>query len=248
MFVVSVCLPSDALSQRLPSYLGFSCLGCGVPLHGCSSQAQPLFLTLDVGYLLLVAAPDLVREVALHSCSCAQLPLHSRSWWCTGGPGVLLFVGSQRVRRDWATELNWDHWVKLIICFSVIFFLVLLAFRSSTLLSSLCFHVSFFCFVFSFLWSPNSQNWFFPGGSDSKQSACNAGDPSLIHGLRRSPGEADGYQLQYSCLENSKDRGAWQASSWGRKDSDTTWLSFIISFHSFPNSHVWVWELDHKEG
>ena len=43
---------------------------------------------------------------------------------------------------------------------------------------------------------------------DSKKSACNAGDPSLITGLQRSPGEAFGYPLQYSCLENSMDRGA----------------------------------------
>ena len=43
----SVCLPSDALLQHLPSYLGVSYLGCGVSLHGCSSKAQPLFLTLD---------------------------------------------------------------------------------------------------------------------------------------------------------------------------------------------------------
>ena len=43
--MVSVCLPSDALLQHLPSYLGFSYLGCGVSLHGYSSKAQPLFLT-----------------------------------------------------------------------------------------------------------------------------------------------------------------------------------------------------------
>ena len=49
----------------------------------------------------------------------------------------------------------------------------------------------------------------FPGGSDDKESACNAGDLSLIPGLRRSPGEGNGYPLQYSCLENSMDRGAW---------------------------------------
>ena len=41
----------------------------------------------------------------------------------------------------------------------------------------------------------------FPGGSDSKESACNAGDPGLIPGLGRSPGEGNGYPLQYSCLE-----------------------------------------------
>ena len=51
----------------------------------------------------------------------------------------------------------------------------------------------------------------FPGGSDGKESACNAGDPSLIPGLGRSPGERNGNPLQYSCLENSMDRGAWKA-------------------------------------
>ena len=49
----------------------------------------------------------------------------------------------------------------------------------------------------------------FPGGSDSKESACNAGDPGSIPGSGRSPGEGNDYPLQYSCLENSMDRGAW---------------------------------------
>ena len=57
--MVSVCLPSDALLQHLPSYLGFFYLGCGVSLHGCSSKVQPLLLTLDEGYLLTAALPDL---------------------------------------------------------------------------------------------------------------------------------------------------------------------------------------------
>ena len=62
--MVSVCLPSDALLQHLPSYLGFSYLGRGVSLHGCSSKAQPLLLTLDEGYLLTAAPPDLESGVA----------------------------------------------------------------------------------------------------------------------------------------------------------------------------------------
>ena len=62
--MVSVCLPSDALSQHLPSYLGFSYLGRGVSLHGCSIKAQLLLLTLDEGYLLTAAPPDLERGVA----------------------------------------------------------------------------------------------------------------------------------------------------------------------------------------
>ena len=58
-------------------------------------------------------------------------------------------------------------------------------------------------------------------GSD-KESACNAGDPGLIPGSGRSPGEGHGNPLQYSCLENPMDRGAWQAAVHGRKESDMT--------------------------
>ena len=62
--MVSVCLPSDALLQHLPSYLGFSYLVHGVSLHGCSSKAQLLLLTLDEGYLLTAAPPNLERGIA----------------------------------------------------------------------------------------------------------------------------------------------------------------------------------------
>ena len=51
----------------------------------------------------------------------------------------------------------------------------------------------------------------FPGGSDSEESACNAGDPGSIPESERFPGEGNGYPLQYSCLENSMDRGVWLA-------------------------------------
>ena len=49
----------------------------------------------------------------------------------------------------------------------------------------------------------------FPGGSDDKVSVCNVGDPGLIPGLGRSPGEGNGSPLQYSCLENSMDSRTW---------------------------------------
>ena len=58
----------------------------------------------------------------------------------------------------------------------------------------------------------------FPGGSNGKESACNAGDLGSVPGLGRSPGEGNGYPLQYSGLENSMDL----YSPWGRKESDTT--------------------------
>jgi len=48
----------------------------------------------------------------------------------------------------------------------------------------------------------------FPGGSNSKESACNAGDLGSVPGSRRSPAEGNGNLLQYSCLENSMNRGA----------------------------------------
>ena len=52
-------------------------------------------------------------------------------------------------------------------------------------------------------------------GSDSKELAFNAGDQGSIPGSGRLPGEGNGYPLQYSCLENSMDRGAWQATVHG---------------------------------
>ena len=52
----------------------------------------------------------------------------------------------------------------------------------------------------------------FSGGSDHKESACNTGDLDLISGLGRFPGEGNGNPLQYSCLENPLDRGAWWAT------------------------------------
>ena len=62
--MVSMCLPSDALSQYLPSYLGFSYLGRGVSLHSCSSKEQSLLLNLEEGYLPRAAPPDLEHGVA----------------------------------------------------------------------------------------------------------------------------------------------------------------------------------------
>ena len=61
----------------------------------------------------------------------------------------------------------------------------------------------------------------FPGGSDNKEFACSAGDPGLIPGLGTSLGEENGYPLKYSCLENSMDRGVWQATVHGVEKTQT---------------------------
>ena len=78
-----MCLPSDALLQHLPSYLGFSYLGHGVSLQGCSSKAQPLLLILDERYLLTMALTDL-------QCGIASLgtpaPAQPRLLGCGVGP------------------------------------------------------------------------------------------------------------------------------------------------------------------
>ena len=62
----------------------------------------------------------------------------------------------------------------------------------------------------------------FPGSSDGKKSTYNAGDLGSIPELGRCCGEGNGYPLQYSCLENSIDRGGWQATVHGVIESDMT--------------------------
>ena len=70
----------------------------------------------------------------------------------------------------------------------------------------------------------------FPGGSKDEASACNVGDPGLIPGLGKSPGEGNGNPLQYSCLENPMNRGAWRAAVHGVAKSQTR-LSDFTSLH-----------------
>ena len=85
--MVSVCLPSDTLLPHLPSYLGFCYLGLEVSLHGCSSKAQPLLLTVDK-----VAPPDLEHGVA---------PLGPPA---PAQPPFLEWVMVERSDRMWSTE------------------------------------------------------------------------------------------------------------------------------------------------
>ena len=84
--------------------------------------------------------------------------------------------------------------------------------------------------VISTLWH-SGKGRTISGGSDSKESACNMGDPGSTPGSGRSPREGNGNPLQYSCLENSMDRGAWQDAVHGAaKSMDTTeWLTQHIS-------------------
>ena len=83
----------------------------------------------------------------------------------------------------------------------------------------------------------------FPGNSDGKESACNVGAPGLIPGLGRSPGEGNGNPFQYSCLENSTDRAALQATVHGVTESDMT---EGLSLHSLMTER-WMPGHQHKD-
>ena len=93
--------------------------------------------------------------------------------------------------------------------------------------------------VYSGLWwrpvfsGPALKSGLIPSSSDGKESACNAGDLGLIPRLERSPGEGNGYPLQYYCLESSVDGGAWQATVYGVAKSWTLQVSWLQLFEKF---------------
>ena len=163
-----------------------------------------------------------------------------RSWWWTGRPGVLWFMGSQRVRHDWATELNWTECDVTVVVV--------------TLSWDFCLDSWYETFVNSpgIFWVDNLDeqmdpslnglinSWCFPGASDSKESTCNAGDLGLILGLGRSPGKGNSYPLQYSCLENSMDRGAWWLQSMGSQRIRHDWVTNIYTHTHILPSTLWL--------
>ena len=155
--MVSVCLPSDALLQHLLSYLGFSYLGRGVSLHGCSSKAQPLLLTLDEGYLLTTTLPDLQRgsllKLNLNACALSQ--------WCH--PTISFSSCPQSFQAPGSFPRNW------------LFPTGGQSIGASASASLLPIQ------LISFRIDYNSIKDF-PGGSDGKASACNVGDLGSIPG------------------------------------------------------------------
>ena len=81
--------------------------------------------------------------------------------------------------------------------------------------------------------------WVCPGGSDSKELICNVGDLGSIPGMGRSSGEGNGNPLQYFCLENPMDRGAWWATVHGVTVLDTMeWLSMSMCAHGQTHTHT----------
>ena len=79
---------------------------------------------------------------------------------------------------------------------------------------------------------------YFPGGTEVKASACNVGDLGSIPGLGRFPGEGNSNPLQYSCLENPMDRGAWWATVHGVAKSRTQLSDFIYLTYCNNSQHL----------
>ena len=115
---------------------------------------------------------------------------------------MLQFMGLQRVRQDLATEQQQLMWVDV---------------ESVTQSEVSQKEKNKYCILIRIY---RIQD--FPGSSDGKASVYNAGDPGSIPGLGRSTGEGNGNPLQYYCLENPMDRGAWQATVHGVAELDTT--------------------------
>ena len=163
----------------------------------------------------------LEKEMATHSSILAwKIP------W-TEDPGRLQYMGSQRVRHDWATSLHKDFKLSFkiypinskVVKFSLQKVSRVLIKHHQHGQSGL--QVVPDPLLYSY---PVLYHGGFPGGSDSKESACNAGDLGLIPGSGRSPGEGNGNTLQYSCLDNFMDRETWWATVHGVTES-RTWLS-----------------------
>ena len=144
--------------------------------------------------------------------------VNSGSWWWTGRPGVLWFVGLQRVGHDWATELNWTE-----------FFFQFLS----------CCSLSLVLYCFSRLASILSS---FPGGSDNKESTCQAGDLGSICGSRRFAWRRKWLPIpMFSPGEFCRQRRLGGLSPWGHKESGSTkwldthsspWCEYIMLFFS----------------
>ena len=116
------------------------------------------------------------------------------------------------------------------------FFMVHLSYSYMTIRKTIALTIqTFVSKVMSLLFNMLSR-FGFPGGSEVKASACNVGDLGLIPGLGRSLGEGNGNPLQYSCLENPMDGGAWWTTVHGVAKSQTRLSDFtsLQVCHSFP--------------
>ena len=215
----------------------------------CSLDSNPY--ELEVRYFLAWSRLELACSHSLASVACegwvsGLLPLY------TSKTSLALSIGWQihTVLRSGELDSqsgfvsNLWHWE----CISSILGLKLLTWKRPGLVTIIFCVYSGDHMVF-LLWSVDKVNCidcFFviqpcifkglPGGSDGKESACSAGDLDLILGLGRSPGEGNGYPLQYSCLENFTDKATWQATIHGVSKSQTQLSAYHLThFHLVLN-------------
>ena len=144
----------------------------------------------------------------------------SGSWWWPGKAGVLQCMGLQRVRHNWVTELNWV--LKQQTYFSQFWRL-----RESEIMVRFLVKTLFLIY-----------RWpFFPGGTVVKNPPPKAGDSGSVPGLGRSPGEGNGNPLQYFCLENPVDWGAWQIAV---HEVAKSWTQLSTCVHTCTHTHTHI--------
>ena len=150
------------------------------------------------------------------------------TWWlknsrrekCTEGTSKIYYIFSWLL-AFWGSQLTWEDLVSQT-SFHSSEFLWPCGQRNLSWLVLLTTEPNSHLFI-SILYTVSSG---FPGGSDGEESTCNAGDWGSVPGSGWSPGEVHGNPLQYSCLENPMDRGAWRATLHSASNVDTTeWLS-----------------------
>ena len=144
--------------------------------------------------------------------------VNSWSWWWTRRPGVLQSIGSQRIRHDWATKVNWTEPLQINL-FGREEYIIF---------------ITFYCVIIGeapIMWL------------SGKESTCNSGDtgdagPVLGSGWAAEGGKVN--PLQYSCQENHKDREGWQATVHGVTKSRTqlsNWTYYFISILHYITVH-----------
>ena len=132
VIMISVCLPTDALWQHIPAYLGFSYVGHQLSFHGCFSKAQLLLFTLDEEYLLTAPPPDLERVVASLSpplpaqpllLGRGVAPLGCHPWPCAWGSSSQLLLYHRSLALS-VTAPGLEHILKTMEMLTVIIFLL----------------------------------------------------------------------------------------------------------------------------
>ena len=160
------------------------------------------------------------------------LNMHAHiSFKCTGKRFSFIYTCIHSSSDYLPIQIITEYWVQVPVLHSrsspIIYFISSVSFRFMmvTYIKYKIYHFNYFSDLSN--WLPTFGDWGsrdFPGGWDGKASACNVGNLGWIPGLGRSPGEGNSNPFQYSCLENSMDRGARQATILGVTKSQT-WTS-----------------------